>query len=50
MAITGSFLYVANNGDSMIEVFDILDSVNPVRLIQFNGTHLNSPFGLAIKP
>lgn len=49
MGIRTRFLYVANDGDSTVEIYNISIPSSPVRLGQFGGVgELNNPLGLAI--
>ncbi|WP_078421281.1 MULTISPECIES: hypothetical protein [Bacillus cereus group] len=48
LIITGIILYVANNGDDMIEIYDIANPILPVCGGEFNGGNLNQPIGMAI--
>ena len=48
MATTGNILYVANAGDNTIEIYNISNPINPIRIREFNEGNLNAPVVLAI--
>lgn len=48
LIITGTILYVANNGGDTVEIYDIANPILPVRVGEFNGWEPPSLFELSL--
>ena len=48
MATTCNILYVANAGDNTIEIYNISNPIDPIRIREFDEGNLNAPAVLAI--